>query len=106
MQYIKALVLASTEAFNRDTSLQSAEHAPTVFYSCKDFAGTVGRREWGGNVFPLGAFALNCSLEPRSCKSRQGAAQTLLSLLDTVLPHWVWPRSSLIGLAYASNYLY
>lgn len=46
----QSLVFASTEVFNREASLQSEEQAPAVFYSCKDFTGTVGRRKWGEYV--------------------------------------------------------
>lgn len=101
-------MFASTEVFNRDASLQSAEYVPTVFYSCKDFTSMVGRREWCGNVSPrnFAEKALSCSPEPRSCKSRQGPKETPLLLLHAVLPDQVWPRSSLIGLAYASLIVY
>lgn len=52
MQWIKSLVAVSTEIFNRDAALQNTDYFPAEFYSCKGFTATVGRREWGGNVFP------------------------------------------------------
>lgn len=93
-------MLTSTEVFNRDTSLQSAEYAPPVFYSCKDFTGTVDRREWGGNVCPRNSAekALNCSPEPRSCKSRQKAKETLTLAYRAPKPR----LATITGLAYAS----
>lgn len=103
MQWIKSLVAVSTEIFNRDVALQRIDYFSAEFYSCKCFAGTVGRREWGGNVFPqeLCRESLNCSPESRRCRQeefREGAKQTLLLLLHVMLSDWAWPRSHLIGL--------
>lgn len=75
MQWIKSLVAVSTEIFNRDAALQRTEYFPAEFYSWKRFTGTVGRREWGGNVFPQELWRENLKLLSRVQGLQTGGIQ-------------------------------